>query len=220
MIAQWTAPHHRPEHRLMCPVVCLVQRKRRGGGFHVSLQKMSPVVVKRPSVAFSEAAQRDLHNRVGAYCTALIGVKSDDFTIASGTLVTVGGRGCVLTAHHVLYGGRASGRRKRGVRDFPRIGVYGYRGVAQPTFPREHLVDVCIGSPKIAGEPDLAALILPDGAMAKFTASNRVFYNLLDSAKFWVGRAGEAQPFSCPRRKVDSSAPASIHRSTRRRSSV
>jgi hypothetical protein len=135
-------------------------------------------LVKRPAVLFRYDSP-DMEQAIGPYCTAVMGLTGKDVptdTIGSATLVTVKGRGCILTAHHVLYGKRK--RKLKGVLDFDRISIYSSRGELQGTYPREWFVDVPIGRPGVAGEPDLAALLIPDHLRSQFNTQAKAFYNL------------------------------------------
>jgi len=151
-----------------------------------------PTIITRPAVPFIHAAEQEIIHRIGPFCTAIAGVRDGKMmTAASGTLVSVGGRGCLLTAHHVLYG---KPRRKiPGVLDFEQLGIFSNRGEYQHTFPREWFVDVPIGIPGVAGEPDLAALVLPDVFVSRFKAMSKAFFNLdrLSTAKVRRARVRE-----------------------------
>jgi hypothetical protein len=136
-----------------------------------------PTTIIRPAVPFIHAAEQELIHRLGPFCTAIAAVRNGEMvTAASGTLVSVGGRGCLLTAHHVLYG--KPRRKLRGVLDYAQIGIFSNRTERQHTLPREWFLDVPIGSPGVAGEPDLAALILPDVFVSRFKAMSKAFFNL------------------------------------------
>src|SRR5437667_2162953 len=118
------------------------------------------VIVKRLTKPFSDAGQRDLLDKIGIYCTALAAVTgTEPHWMASGTFVSVGGHGFVLTAHHVLYGYPKAGIP--GVLDFERVGIFATRGKGQPTYLNKEklLTGVPIGTPpRLGGGPDLAAL--------------------------------------------------------------
>jgi hypothetical protein len=93
----------------------------------------------------------------------------------SGTLVMVDGRGCFLTAHHVVFG---KGKRK-GLLAFERLCIWTSRQGQQPLLPRELFTGVPIASPHMkAGEPDLGALLLPQNVTAALSTYQKAFYNL------------------------------------------
>lgn len=123
-------------------------------------------------------AQTDLEVEyaVGFYSMVFAGVDNGKVMMhGSGTLVRVNGRGCFLTAHHVVYGKGT----KRGLLHFDGLCVCLSRQGQQPIFPRDIFVGVPIAVPSTrAGEPDLGALLLPPHVELACASYAKAFYDL------------------------------------------
>jgi len=121
----------------------------------------------------------------GPFCTALSGVEENRLrATASGILVRVDDRYCILTAHHVLYGGEGYA----GVLNYPALSFWISRGDRQPFYPTELFTPVPIAEPRAGAEekgPDLAALILPDDIASQAEIRHKAFYNLGRHRQSW-----------------------------------
>lgn len=134
------------------------------------------VVHRRPAETPGPETELDIEHRVGVYSTVFAGVEDGVVKMhGSGTLVTLDGRGCFLTAYHVLFGKG----KKRGLLAFSGLCPWVSRHGQQPIYPRDLFSGVSIAAPTMkAGEPDLGALLLPLNLIDAFNDRQKAFYNL------------------------------------------
>jgi len=135
------------------------------------------VVHRRVAEAIDPITDQQVIQAVGLFSTVIAGIdeKGNPAMHGSGTLVTVKGRALFLTAHHVLYGKGA----KKGLMHFPGWCVWLSRYGRQPVYARDLFVGIPIAAPTLrAGEPDLAAVLLPLNVETNLRSFEKAFYRL------------------------------------------
>ena len=131
----------------------------------------------RDAVEYSKTIGDEICDELARSCTPLLGVYSDERgegigDYGSGTLVSVSGTPCIMTAYHVA----------ERLQNYPLLGLGVQEDVHRYAIPMEYVRTVKVGRPTMGKEsrgPDLAVLILPQNEKGKILAwGDKVIWNL------------------------------------------